>query len=112
MDGVKGELEKEKTVSASLKSKLEAAALKVRTIAVDSVLSARVELIGEFKRGEYISWDLDEEIWTWEKRIAVLAGDGDYSEEEGDEELAPAVVSLKHVEPDTGAMDAAADIGE
>ena len=58
MDGVKGKLEKEKAVSASLKLELEMAALKVQTIMVDAVLSARVELMGEFKRGEHTSCDL------------------------------------------------------
>ena len=42
-------------MSASLKSELETAALKVQTIAVDVVLSARVELIEEFKKGEHTS---------------------------------------------------------
>ena len=44
-------------MSASLKSELETAALKVQTIVVDAVLSARAELMGEFKRGEHTSWD-------------------------------------------------------
>ena len=54
MDGMKDEL-----VSAGLKSELEMAALKVQTIAVDVVLSARAELMGEFKRGEHSNWDPD-----------------------------------------------------
>ena len=53
MDGVRDELESEKAVSAGLKSELEAAVLKVQIIAVDAVLSVRVELMGEFKRGDH-----------------------------------------------------------
>ena len=55
MDGVKGEIDMEKVMSASLKSELETAALKVQTIVVDAVLSARTELMGEFRRGEHTS---------------------------------------------------------
>ena len=54
MDGVKDELVNEKAVSTSLKFELEVAALKVQTIAVDSMLSARAELMGE-----HSSWDPD-----------------------------------------------------
>ena len=61
---MKEELEKEKVVITGLKSELEMATLKVQTIAVDVVLSARAELIGEFKIGEHSSWDPDEEIRT------------------------------------------------
>ena len=53
LDGVKDELVSERVVSTGLKSKLETAALKVQTIAVDNMLSARAELMGEFKRGEH-----------------------------------------------------------
>ena len=63
---------------------------RVQTIAVDVVLSARDELMGEFKRGEHSNWDLDEEIQTWDKRAAVLAG-GEASEDEDEEEAAPAM---------------------
>ena len=49
----------EKAVSAGLRSELETAELKVQTIAVDAVLSARAELMGEYKRGEHSTWDLD-----------------------------------------------------
>ena len=62
MDGVKEELVKEKAMSTSLKFELEATALKVQTIAVDVVLSAKAELMGEYKRGEHSIWDLDEKI--------------------------------------------------
>ena len=55
MDSVKEELAKEKVVSASLKFELEMATLKVQTIAVDAMLSAKAELMGEFKRGEHSS---------------------------------------------------------
>ena len=46
----------ERAVSAGLKSELETAALKVQTIVVDFVLSARAELMGKFKRGEHSCW--------------------------------------------------------
>ena len=66
--GVRDELESEKAVSAGLRTKLETTAEKIQTIAVDDVLSARAELMGEYKRGEHSSWDPDEEIQTWDKR--------------------------------------------
>ena len=96
VDGMRGELDVEKAVSVGLRAELEMAAEKVQTIAVDAVLSARAELMGEFKRGEHSSWDPDEEIETWRKREAVLAGgepgfDGEASDDEG----APAVESPK-----------------
>ena len=99
MDGVRDELASEKAASADLKAELETAAEKIQTIAVDAVLSARAELMGEFKRGEHSSWDPDEEIEIWRKREAVLAGvesasDGEASEDEG----APVVESLKQRE--------------
>ena len=50
MDGVKGELEREKAMSVALKSELETAVIKVQTIVVDVMLSARTKLIGEYKR--------------------------------------------------------------
>ena len=56
-----------KDMSASLKSELEMAALKVQTIAVDVVLSARAALMEEFKKGEHTSWDPNEEIRTWKR---------------------------------------------
>ena len=61
MDGVRDELAGEKAVSTGLKVELETAAERVQTIVVDAVLSARAELMGEFKRGEHSSWDPDEE---------------------------------------------------
>ena len=101
IDGVQDELNGEKAVSAGLRAELETAAEKIQTIAVDAVLSARAELMGEFKRGEHSSWDPDEEIETWRKREAVLAGgepasDGEASDDEG----APAVESPKQKEVD------------
>ena len=93
----------------------------MQTKEVDAVLSARAELMAEFKRGEHSTWDLDDEIQTWEKRATVLAY-GDPSEDEKDEEeSAPTVRSPKEVvlrggseqaEPDAGAKDAADDMGE
>ena len=56
--------------------------------------------MGEFKRGEHSSWDPDEEIETWRKREAVLAGLEDASEEEDDEEEAPIMESPKQKEED------------
>ena len=50
MDCVKDELEKEKAVSASLKSEVEMAALKVKTIAVDIVLNTKAKLMEEYKK--------------------------------------------------------------
>ena len=99
MDGVRDELAGEKAASVGLKVELETAAEKIQTIAVDAILSARAELMGEFKRGEHSSWDPDEEIETWRKREAVLAGvesasDGEASEDEG----APVVESPKQQE--------------
>ena len=68
IDGVRDELASEKAVSAGLRTELEKAAEKMQTIVVDAVLSARAELMGEYKRGEHSSWDPDEEIQTWDKR--------------------------------------------
>ena len=64
IDIVRDELSGEKAVSAGLKAKLETAAEKIQTIAVDVVLSASAELMGEYKRGEHSSWDPNEEIET------------------------------------------------
>ena len=66
----------------------------MQAIAVNAVLSARAELMAEFKRGEHSSWDPDEEIRTWEKRQALIAS-SEVSEEEEVEEAAPAVGSPK-----------------
>ena len=120
LDGVKDELVSVKAVSAGLKSELETAALKVQTIAADAMLSARAELMGEFKRGEYSSWDPNEEIQTWDKRAAVLAG-GEVSEDEEEDVSTPALGSLKEkdsqtepepVEPITRAKDMAIETRE
>ena len=76
------------------------------------MLSARAELMEEFKRGEHASWDPDQEIETWKKREAVLAAGEDASDAEEEEEEAPSVGSPKsremvanpeQVEPDAGA---------
>ena len=57
--------------------------------------------MGEFKRGEHSSWDPDEEIETWRKREAVLAGGESASDgEASDDEEAPAVESPKRKEDD------------
>ena len=100
---------KERADNSGLREELETATLKVQSIAVDTVLSARAELIEEFKRGEHASWDPDQEIETWKKREAVLAAGEDESDAE--EEEAPATGSPKtqktvtdpgRVEPDAG----------
>ena len=113
MDGVRDELTSEKAAYAGLKVELETAVEKIQTIAVDAVLSARDELMGEFKRGEHSSWDPDEEIETWRKREAVLAGLEVASDEEDDEEEALVVESPKQQEvevvPELGEAAAGAE---
>ena len=59
LNGVRDELVSEKAMSTGLQSELETVALKVQTIAMNAVLSTRAELMGEYKRGEHSSWDLD-----------------------------------------------------
>ena len=118
MDGVKDELAKEKAENASLNSELEMATLKVQTIAMDVVLRARAELVKEFKRSEQTSWDPDEEIWTWKRREAVLAGGGDESKEDDDESTpmagSPKRIKLgdKQAEPKAGIGDVPGDVGK
>ena len=83
--------------------------------AVDAILRARAELMGEFKRGEHANWDLDQEIQTWEKRKAVLAKWDEESEKEEDEDKPTPVAespkqtelgdSSKQAEPEAGAND-------
>ncbi|KAL5574014.1 hypothetical protein UlMin_023611 [Ulmus minor] len=111
LDAVKEDLAKERADNSGLREELETATLKVQSIAMDAVLSARAELMEEFKRGEHASWDPDQEIETWKKREAMLAAGEDESDAEEEEE-APAVGSPKtqetvanpeHVEPDAGA---------
>ena len=99
IDGVRDKLVSEKAVSAGLKAELETAAEKIQTIAVDAVLSARAELMGEFKRGEHSNWDSDKEIRTWDKRAAVLAGGEVSKDEEGEEVSTLAERSPKDKDP-------------
>ena len=117
---MKDELVSERAMSTGLKSELEMATLKVQTIVVDAVLSTRAELMGEFKRGEHSSWDPDQEIQTWDKRAAVLAG-GEVSEDEEEEVSTLVLGSPKEkdpqtkpepVEPNAGAKDAVFETGE
>ena len=77
--------------------------------------------MGEFKRGEQTSWDLDEEIRTWKRKEAVLTGGGDGKESKEDEELTPILGSLKHAElgdsskqvgPEAGCGEVRGDMGE
>ena len=49
IDNVQDELNGEKAVSVGLRAELEVATEKVQKIAVDAVLSARAELMREFK---------------------------------------------------------------
>ena len=72
--------------------------------------------MAEFKRGEHSSWDPDEEIQTWEKRQALMAG-GEVSDEEEVEEAALAAESPKQKEDDVvpeqaeqGEPDAGAEV--
>ena len=94
LDAAKEDLAKERADNSGLREELETATLKVKSIAVDAMLSARAELMEEFKRGEHASWDLDQEIKTWKKREAVLAVGEDESDAEEEEE-APAAGSPK-----------------
>ena len=100
MDAAKDELAKEKAENSNLKAELEMAIRKVQRIAVDAVLSARVELMEEYKKGEHASWDPNQEIQTWKKRGAVLATDEDVTDEEDEDEevLALATGSPRQVE--------------
>ena len=119
LDAMTEELEKEKAVSTGLKSELETATLKMQNILMDFVLSARAELMGEYKRGEHSSWDPDEETRTWYKRAAVLGG-GEVSKDE--EEMSTLAIRNPKVmgpgdgydqaEPNTRAKDVALDVGE
>jgi len=91
LDDAKEELQVEKATSASLRSEVESITAEAQAVAVNAVLSARAELMAEFKRGEHSSWDPDEEIWTWEKRQTLMAS-GDVSE---DEELEEATLATE-----------------
>ena len=55
MDTAKDELAKERTKNSNLKEELETVRLKVQSIAMDAVLSARAELMKEYKKGERAS---------------------------------------------------------
>ena len=68
LDAAKEDLAKERADSSGLREDLETMTLKVQSIAVDAVLSAQAELMEEYKKGEHISWDPDQEIETWKKR--------------------------------------------
>ena len=111
LDGVKDELETEKAVSVSLKSELESVTTEAQSIVVNAIFSAHAKLMAEFKTGEHSSWDPDEEIWTWEKRKATLAG-GEVSEDEEDEdESAPAVGGPEPMEIGDGSRKSEPDVG-
>ncbi|KAL5580129.1 hypothetical protein UlMin_012571 [Ulmus minor] len=111
LDEVKEELHVEKATTASLRSEVESITAEVQAIAVNAVLSARAELMAEFKKGEHSSWDPDEEIRTWERRQTLMAG-GEVSEEEEVEEAALAAESPKQkddVAPEQGEPAAGAE---
>ncbi|KAL5582334.1 hypothetical protein UlMin_014776 [Ulmus minor] len=111
LDEVKEELHVEKATTASLRSEVESVTAEAQAIAVNAVLSARAELMAEFKKGEHSSWDPDEEIWTWERRQTLMAG-GEVSEEEEVEEAALAAESPKQkddVAPEQGEPAAGAE---
>ena len=55
LDEVKEELHGEKASSVNLRSELESITAEAQAIAVNAVLSARAELMAEFKRGEHSS---------------------------------------------------------
>ncbi|KAL5573741.1 hypothetical protein UlMin_023338 [Ulmus minor] len=104
LDEVKEELHVEKATTASLRTEVESITAEAQAIAVNAVLSARAELMAEFKKGEHSSWDPDEEIRTWERRQTLMAG-GEVSEEEEVEEAALAAESPKQkddVAPEQG----------
>ena len=54
---MKETLAKEKVENATVKAELESTLKKMQFIAVDAIVHARVELMGEFKRGEHTNWD-------------------------------------------------------
>ena len=107
---MKEELHVEKATSATLRSEVESITAEAQAIAVNAVLSARAELMVEFKKGEHSSWDPDEEIRTWERRQTLMAG-SEVSEDEEVEEAALAVESPKQkddVAPEQGELAAEA----
>ena len=113
IDTVKDELAKERAENSGLKKGLETVRLKAQSVAMDAVLSARAELIKEYKKGEHASWDPDEEIETWKKRKTVLAAGEEASDEEEDEEESALVVgSPKLVEVCGGSRHAEPNMGE
>ena len=59
LDAAKEDLAKERADSFSLREEFETMRLKAQSIAVDAVLSARAELMEEYKKGEHASWDPD-----------------------------------------------------
>ena len=111
LDEVKEELEGEKASSVSLKSELESITGEAQAITVNAVLSVRAELMAEFKRAEHSSWDPDEEIRTWEKRKALIAGGEVSEDEEVEDELALVAGSLRPVEMGVDPEQSEPDVG-
>ena len=58
-DAGRDELAKDKAKNANLEAELGELQKKVQFIAVDAILHARVELMGEFNRGKHANWDPD-----------------------------------------------------
>ncbi|KAL5563464.1 hypothetical protein UlMin_033211 [Ulmus minor] len=110
LDEVKEELHVEKATTASLRTEVESITAEAQAIAVNAVLSARAELMAEFKKGEHSSWDPDEEIRTWEKRQTLMAG-GEVSEEEDEAVIAAESPKQKEddVAPELGEAAAGAE---
>ena len=80
-------------------------------IAVDAILHVRAKLMGEFKRGEHASWDPDQEIQTWEKRVAVLAKGDEEESDEKDDESTLIVESPKQIELGDSSKQAKLEVG-
>ena len=107
---MKEELAREKVENAAVKAELELTLKKMQFIAVDAILHAWVELMGEFKRGEHANWDLDQEIQTWKNREVGLAkGDEAFDEEE--DESTPMAESPKQAELGDSSKQAEHEVG-
>ena len=59
VDSLKEELAKERAENVAIKAELESTLNKLKFIAIDAILHAQAELMGEFKRGEHANWDPD-----------------------------------------------------
>ena len=93
VDSLKKDLANEKAENAAIKAKLESTLNKMNFIVVDAILHAQAKLIEEFKKGEHVSWDPDQEIQTWKDREVVLVRVKE--EESNDDESTPMAGSPK-----------------